>query len=137
MSEQKDYIEPEYKAPKVSISVDEGFESIFGCDENSTMEQRFDALLQVMTANAFYLMDRQRSKGKKPSVEEREFQEECMTQLNMITKCFNTAKKHGRIANAPNANYDTELLGKIINMKGTMGDIVAKIPQPKKEVPGA
>lgn len=125
--------EPEYTPPKVRIEVEEGFESIFNCDENSTMEQRFDALLQVMTANAFYLMDRMRSKGKKPSVEEKEFQEECMYQLKLIDKAFAVAKKHGRIANLQNEKYDTELLAKIIKMKGTTGDIVTRVPVIPKE----
>lgn len=120
--------QPEYVVPKTSISVEEGFESIFGCDENSTMEQRFDALLQVLTANAFYLMDRQRSKGKKPSVEEKEFQEECMAQMNMIGKVFALARKHGRIANTPNENWDAQLLIKIKNKRGSIADIVQSLP---------
>lgn len=131
--EQLKQPEPEYTPPKTTIAVEEGFESIFGCDENSTMEQRFDALLQVMTANAFYLMDRQRSKGKKPSVEEKEFQQECMAQLNLIDKAFTIAKKHGRIMNVPNDNYDSELLARVIRMKGSMGDIVTNVPVHPKE----
>jgi hypothetical protein len=129
--------EPEYTPPKTSIAVDEGFESIFGCDENSTMEQRFDALMQVMTANAFYLMDRMRSKGKKPSVEEKEFQEECMMQLTMINKVFLMAKKAGRIGSRPNENYDNELLARVVRMKGSMADIVQTVPVNKKEAPNA
>ncbi len=135
--EQIQEVQPEYVAPKTTIAVEEGFESIFGCDENSTMEQRFDALMQVMTANAFYLMDRYRSKGKKPSVEEKEFQEECMAQLGLINKVFLMAKKSGRVTNRPNENYDNELRGRIAKMKGTMGDIVTMVPVNKKEVSGA
>lgn len=129
--------EPEYEKPFVRTGLEQAFESMFECDENATMEQRFDALLQVAWANSFYLLDRQRIYGKKPSDAEIDFQEQCDIQLKRMEKYFSMARKHGRIGNNPNDNFGTELVVRIQKRRGSLGDIVRDVPvHPKKEGQG-
>lgn len=119
--------------PDIPEWVDKAFDAVLDYQSDLSMERRFDDLLQTVTKYSFYLLERQRKTGKKKLEAEEEFIQECHHQLKMIERCFTMAKKHGRIVNKPNENYDTELLGKIISMKGTMGDIVQTVPPVKKE----
>lgn len=127
-------IEPEYEIPKVLPVVDDAFEELFKMDSEWSLEERFDNLLQAMTASAFLLIDRQRKTGKKIGEAEMDFQEQAFAQLKMIDKCWTIARKHGRVQkNAIGNNFEGELLGKIVGMKGTMSDIVTTVPVTKKE----
>jgi hypothetical protein len=128
-----DKLDPEYEIPKVIPQVEEAFEEIFRMDSEWSLEQRFDRLLEAMTASAFYLMDRQRRTGKKVGEAERDFQEEGMAQLRLIDKCWTIAKKHGRVSTAPNPTFEGDMMARIVKMKGTMSDIVQTVPVNKKE----
>ena len=131
-------IEPEYNIPVTSPGVDDAFAKLFSMDSEWSLEERFDRLMQAMTASAFYLMDRQRRTGKKIGDAEREFQEEAMAQLNLISKCWATARKYGRVPKetaVPRNEFEGNLLGRIIDMKGMVGDLVRTVTVPKKEVP--
>lgn len=113
--------------PELRQQVHDAIDSVFDCDENSSLEQRFDAILQVMISNAFFLLDRQRRSGVKPSDEEKDFQQECLAQLKLIEKGFSVARKNGRIGNVPNQNFEGELLVRIKKMRGSMGNIVTTL----------
>lgn len=124
-------MDPEPATPEVIPMVDEAFEEIFKMDSAWSLEERFDRLIEAMTASAFYLMDRQKRTGKKINDAERSFQEEGMAQLNMISKCWGIARKHGRVPKETSFNdFDNNLLAKIVKMKSTVGDIVRDIPPP-------
>lgn len=124
-------MDPEPEIPQPIPQVEEAFEDIFRMDSEWSLEERFDRLLEAMTASAFYLMDRQRRTGKKPSDAERAFQEEGMAQLNMISKCWGIARKHGRVPKESMVpSFETGLLARVVRMKSTVGDIVRDIPPP-------
>lgn len=98
-------------------------------DENSplSIEERFDNLSQEMLKNAWILM-RKLSKGQKVTPEEKAFQEEGMKLLHMADKIFSMLRKHKRIDNKPNVNFDKQLVQKIKQMQSTIGEIVQKLP---------
>lgn len=130
-------MDPEPVIPEPLPMVEDAFQELFSMDSEWSMEERFDRLIEAMTASAFYLMDRQRRTGKKISDAERSFQEEGMAQLNMISKCWTIARKHGRVPKETTfSDFDDKLLARVIKMKSTVGDIVRDIPAPtgtKKE----
>lgn len=129
--------QPEYTPPPVPQYINDAFDAMFNVGDNATMEQRFDSLAQAIVTFRFYLLDRHRRTGRKKVDEEELFLFECNEQFKHIERVFAAMKKHGRIANIPNDQFDEQLLGKIINMKGTIGEIVTTVPVVKKEVPGA
>lgn len=94
---------------------------------NATVEERFDDLMQKMIAFAFYIMDRQRTTGKRIQEHELQWQEDSMKQLKVIERVFQIAKKQGRIAAKPNGNFDAQLIGQMKEMKRSVGDIVVPL----------
>lgn len=135
-SKEKENPEPDYKKPYLKPKTEEAFDSIFeDIDDNSSLEQRFDALLQTIVVNKFYLMDRQRSFGKPASADDIIFLDDCMSHLNDIAKCLSLAKKHGRIGEAPpNQNFEGEIVMKIRGKRQLLADIVQVLPPSKPSV---
>jgi len=104
-------------------------------DEQSplSMEERFDNLMQAGIAFALFLSKKARVTGKKVSKEDDIKQTVMMRQLHIVDKIFSIAKKHKRIANAPNFNFDRQLSQQIKEMNSSIGDIVSRLPENKKE----
>ena len=119
--------QPEYTPPPVPQYINDAFDAMFEVGDSATMEQRFDALMQAIVTFRFYLLDRHRRTGKKKVSEEEIFLYECNEQFKYIERVFAAAKKHGRITNIPNDQFDQDLRAKVIKMKGSIADIVQNL----------
>lgn len=118
---------------KLRPALSQAFDAITDDDSDVSMEQRFLNLLHQFTANAFFIMDRQKRTGNRITDAEKEFQQDCMNQMNFIDKYFRMAKKNGFIADTkPRDTFDRDLLAEIRKQKSTIGEIVRTLPDPKK-----
>lgn len=115
----------EYKEEKeIAAEVDD-----LELDESgSTLEQRFDNLAQYIIMSAWETIKRVRKKGTKIDQEEEYRQGETLKQFKIISGIYEKLKKNGRIAGKPNEHFDEQLLQKIKDKKGSIGDIVRDIP---------
>lgn len=138
MINDKEIEQPQEKLPDLPKELNDAFDAFFHIDPSATMMDRFDALAHAIIAFRFHLLDRHRRTGKKKVNEEEVFLFECNEQLKAMEKVILSAKKLGRLVESkPPEQFESGLLGKIISMKGSVGDIVQKVPVEKKEVPGA
>lgn len=119
--------------PQILPQVEEAFEHIFDMESEWSLEERFDKLMSAIIESSFHLLDRQRKKGLKVSDADRDFQEEAMAQLKMIDKAFSMAKKYGRLSAPADTNWESDIILRLKNRKGVLGDIVTYIPAPKQK----
>lgn len=100
-------------------------DSIEAISEESelTLEERIDKLGQDIIANAFFLITKN-SKGLKTTDGENDEQAEMIKRFKEITGIYSTLKKANRINGSVNASFDKELLKKIKERKGSIGNIV-------------
>lgn len=102
-------------------------------ESNLSFEERFDNLMQAGIAFAWFLSRKAQVTGKKTTKEDEARQEVMMRQLHKVDRIFTIAKKHKRIANAPNFNFDRQLAQQIKAMNSSIGEIVSRLPDNKKE----
>lgn len=133
MSKDKEIPEVE-KAPELTEDINKAFDDFFNLSMESSYFEKYDALCHAIVAYRFHLLNRHRVTGKKRIDAEDVFLFDCNEQLRHIEKIISSAKKNGRMpASSVNQNYGDDLLGKIIRMKSTTGDIVTTVPVVKKE----
>ena len=106
-------------------------EALNNVTENSemTIEERFDDLGQVIIANAYAILSRIRETGVKIDPDEEYRQEETVRQFKVIASTMKILRSNGRITNKVNEHFDEQLLKKIKDKKGTIGNIVVDIPK--------
>lgn len=134
MSKKKEdeQIQPEEVIPKLPEEINNAFDAFFDLDPSVTMLDRFDALSHAIIAFRFYILDRHRRTGKKMVNAEELFLIDCNIQLKEMEKVLMSAKKLGRLHTPKNDNYDGNLVAKIVQMKGSLGEIVTTVPTHKK-----
>lgn len=125
-------IQPEEKPPKLPADLNDAFDAFFNLEPDANMLDRFDALSHAIIAFRFYLLDRHRKTGRKAYDSEELFLFDCNEQLKHIEKVIMSAKKLGRLQPSRTPDYGASLLGKIVEMKGSMGEIVTTVPTHKK-----
>lgn len=130
MIEDKEIPQPPGKPPKLPKEVNDAFDAFFDLGSDATILERFDALLYSIMSFRMYLLERQRKTGKKKVDEEELFLFECNEQFKHIEKMLISAKRFGRLPVnvAPTQQYNSDILAKVVKMKGSMGDIVTNVP---------
>lgn len=137
MKDELEDIQPQETIPPLPKNISDMFDLFFELKEDAPFWEQFDTLTNAIAAYRVYLLKRHRTTGKKVTDAEEVFLYDCNEQHKHIEKMMMSAKKLGRLAGTVNENHDKNLLGKIIKMKGSVGDIVTTVPIIKKEAPNA
>lgn len=127
-------IQPQETPPPLPPHISDMFDLFFDLDESAPFWEQFDHLTNAIAAYRVYLLRRHRTTGKKIIDAEELFLFDCNEQHKHLEKLMMSAKKLGRLSpDTVNPNMDSDLLARVVKMKGTVSDIVATVPQIKKE----
>lgn len=123
--------QPVETLPPLTPAISDMFDLFFNLDETAPFWQQFDYLTNAISAYRIYLLKRHRTTGKKVTAAEECFLMDCNDQHKHLEKMMMSAKKLGRLNGTVNPNMESDLLAKIIKMKGSMGEIVTNVPNNK------
>jgi len=109
--------------------INQALDEIGSEDNGMTVEQNFDNLCQTILAQSYEICMRAKKKGVKIDDDDDYRQVQMVKQVRIISGIYAMLKRNGRIATKPNEHFDEQLLAKIKEQKGTIGEIVVKIPK--------